>query len=142
MGDPGQSVLVIGVEPTLQDFSDPALPPGLDAGKVQAALDADQEKLRAAGYDADLLLIDTGETAAAVVVGLLRDGAPDCIVIGAGIRVAPRHFELFEMLVDTIHKHAPDARIAFNTGPDTSLDAARRRLGSPINHSQHSSQKE
>ena len=142
MVDTGQSVLVIGVEPTMQDFSDPALPPGLDAGKVRAALDAEQDQLRAAGYRADLLLIDTGETAAAVVVGLLREGAPDCIVISAGIRIVPRHFELFEMLVDTIHKHAPETRIAFNTGPDDSLDAARRRLGSPINHSQHSSQKD
>ena len=103
------------------------------------ALDADQDRLRAAGYDADLLLTDAGETAAAVVVARLGERRYDCIVIGAGIRVVPRHFELFEMLVDTIHKHAPDTRIAFNTGPDTSLDAARRRLESPINSAQHDS---
>ena len=126
MGGPGQSVLVIGVEPTLQDFSDPALPPGLDAGKVQAALDADQGKLRAAGYDADLLLIDTGETAAAVVVGLLREGAPDCIVIGAGLREPKERLLLFEKVLNLVHRLAPDAAICFNTTPADTAEAVQR----------------
>ena len=139
MAAPRPTVLVIGAEPTLQDFSDPAMPPGLDAGKIQAALDAEQDRLRAGGYDADLLLTDLGETAAAVVVARLREKDYHCIVISAGMRVPPRNFELFEMLVDTIHKHAPATRIAFNTGPDTSLEAARRRLVSPINSAQHDS---
>jgi hypothetical protein len=44
-------VLVIGLEPTLVDFS---LIPDLNAEKVMAALKADQAKLNALGYDTQL----------------------------------------------------------------------------------------
>ncbi len=48
------SVLLVGLEPTLIDFSEPdyAAFPGMNAAKVRAALDADQKKLNGMGYDA------------------------------------------------------------------------------------------
>ena len=36
--------------------------------------------------------------------------------------------ELFEDVIDLIRRHAPQAAIAFNTNPVTSLDAAERRM--------------
>ena len=124
----GKRVLVIGEEPTLMDYSDPAIPPGMTAEKVRAALDADQVKLTGLGYRAELCLTDEGATAEAVVAERLRATAYDCIVIGAGVRIVPRNFELFEKLINVVHAHAPQSRIAFNTGPDTSADAVRRWL--------------
>ncbi|MBP1695070.1 MAG: hypothetical protein H6Q41_258 [Deltaproteobacteria bacterium] len=56
-------VLVIGLEPTLVDYS---LFPDLNAEKVLTALKADQANLNALGYDVQLCLIDLGRTAEAV----------------------------------------------------------------------------
>ena len=65
----GPRVLIVGLQPQLIDFSSPdyAAFPGLDAAKVQAALDADEATLRSLGYDAHLCLTDFGDTAEAVV---------------------------------------------------------------------------
>jgi hypothetical protein len=50
------------------------------------------------------------------------------VVIGAGVRLPPRNLALFEVVINTIHKVAPGAAIAFNTRPDDSADAAARGL--------------
>ncbi len=72
-----KSVLVIGLEPSLIDFSDPAYGayPGMDASKVMASLKADEANLNALGYDAQLCLTDFGETAEAVVQARLSGEA-------------------------------------------------------------------
>ena len=43
------------------------------------------------------------------------------------VRKDDDHFLVFEQLVNTVHEHAPQARMAFNTGP-TDSDAAVQRL--------------
>ena len=50
----GKSVLIVGLDPTLIDFSDPAFTafPGMNAARVMAGITADQERLKAIGYDA------------------------------------------------------------------------------------------
>jgi hypothetical protein len=123
-----KSVLLIGLEPALIDFSDPAYAAfsGLDAQKVRAALDADRATLVALGYDADLCLTDFGETAGAVVEERLARKTYDCVLIGAGVRTVPRHFALFERLVNVLHEHAPGAKLCFNTRPDDTAEAVKR----------------
>jgi hypothetical protein len=127
---PEKSVLVIGLEPTLIDFSavDYAAFPGLDAAKVSAALKADLGRLRSLGYDAQLCLIDFGETAEEVVVNRLRQKQFNCILIGAGVRAIPRHFILFEKLINVVHEHAPRAKLCFNTNPGDTAEAVQRWL--------------
>jgi hypothetical protein len=122
------SVLLVGLEPTLIDFSEPdyAAFPGMDAAKVRAALDADQKKLNGMGYDAELCLTDFGETAGEVVAGRLRGKPFDCVLVGAGVRAVPKNFLLFERLINVIHQHAPQAKICFNTKPDDTAEAVRR----------------
>lgn len=123
------SVLVIGLEPTLVDFTDPVLrAANLDAAKISAALDADVGRLQELGYDAHLCLTDLGETAEAVVLERLGQKQFDCIVIGAGVRTVPRHFLLFETLINVLHDHAPHAKLAFNTKPDDTAEAVQRWL--------------
>lgn len=123
----GKRVLVIGEEPELMDYSNPAVPPGMSAEKVRAGLDASAERLNALGHHAELCLTaEEPAAAAAAVVERLRATRFDCVVIGAGIRVVPKNFTLFETLLNVVHEHAPQARIAFNSRPDDSDAAALR----------------
>lgn len=116
-------VLVIGLEPSLVDFS---TMPDMNAEKVRAGLEADQAKLAALGFDAELCLTDLGDTAADVVARKLSEKSFDCVVIGAGIRTIPAYFLLFERLVNVVHKDAPGARICFNTRPSDTAEAVQR----------------
>ena len=123
-----KSVLVIGLQPQLLDFSDPAYAafPDLTAGKIQSALDSDNAYLNSLGYEAKLCLTDLGETAADVVTAELKQKRYDCVVIGAGVRTIPKHFLLFEQLINVVREHAPQAKICFNTKPDDTAKAVRR----------------
>jgi len=56
----------------------------------------------------------------------------NCIVIGAGVRLPPKNLLLFEIIVNNVHKAAPNTAIAFNTVPQDSADAAARWL--PASH--------
>jgi hypothetical protein len=116
-------VLVIGLEPTLVDFSHI---PELNAEKVMAALAADQAKLKALGYDTQMCLTDLGRTAEAVVLERLAESTFDCILIGAGIRTIPTNFLLFEKLINVVHQNAPKAKICFNTHPSDTAEAVQR----------------
>jgi len=128
MPDP-KTIMVLGLEPSLLDFSDPALANrGIDAAKIGAALERDAASLNALGHHAELCLTDTGETAEAVVRARLVEKAFDFVVIGAGIRTVPRYFLLFEKLINVVHEHAPRARICFNTKPDDTAEAVSRWL--------------
>ena len=83
----GKSVLIMGLDPTLIDFSAPDFAAfDLTAAKVLAAIKADGEHLRSLGYDVDVCLTDFGETAEAVAREHLRRRPFDCVMIGAGVR--------------------------------------------------------
>lgn len=121
-------VLIVGFDPTLLDFSDPAYSglPGMSAEKVMAGLTGDQAHLNSLGYDATVCLIDLGETAEAVVTKLLQERRFDCVMIGAGVRVNPKYFLLFEKLVNLVHRDAPQATLCFNTKPSDTAEAVQR----------------
>lgn len=72
------------------------------------------------------VLIDLGETAAAVVVQTLAQRPFDCILIGAGIRGLPQHTRLFEQVINAVHEHAPAAKLCFNTNPNDIAEAVLR----------------
>ena len=119
-------VLAMGLDPEVVDFSR-SLIPGLTKESLTAAIDAERIKLEALGYRVRMLLIDTGKTAEAVVRQALEQEGYDCIMIGAGVRVAPDQFLLFEKLINVIHRHAaPSTKICFNTRPDDSAEAVQR----------------
>ena len=124
----GKSVVIIGLDPSLIDFSSPdfAAFPGLTAEKVLAGIAAAEESLKALGYDAQHCLIDFGQTAEAVVTAELLKHHFDCILIGAGVRAVPSNLILFEKLINIIHEHAPNSKICFNTNPSDTLDALQR----------------
>jgi hypothetical protein len=122
------SVLLIGLEPSLIDFSDVAYSsyPGLNAENVRAGLEADAAHLNALGYDVELCLTDFGETAETVVKERLQQKRFDGILIGAGIRLIAQNTALLEKLVNVAHEHARCAKFCFNTKPTDTADAVQR----------------
>lgn len=118
-------LLLIGLEPTLVDFS---AMPEMNAEKVAKGLAAQLASLRAAGFEAEWCLTDLGETAAVVVRDKLAASTYDLVLIGAGIRAIPTYFLLFEQLINVVHAGAPHAKICFNTQPGDTQAAVLRWL--------------
>ena len=123
-----KSVLVIGLDPTLIDFSQPGYPPGMDATKVLAGLKSSEDELTRLEYSVQMCFTDFGETAEAVVQSQLEQKRFDCILIGAGVRTNPSNFLLFEKLINVVHEHAPQAKICFNMMPNDTAAAVQRWL--------------
>jgi hypothetical protein len=118
-----KKVLLIGLHPDVVDYS---RWPGLTAEKLEAGLRRDESVLNDNGYRARICFVDHGETAEAAVSKELAEADYDCVLIGAGVRTDVEEFLLFEKLLNTVHEHAPRARICFNTGPTDSVDAVKR----------------
>jgi hypothetical protein len=121
-------ILLVGYDPEAVDFTDPALPPDMTAEKVHAGIAVAMKQFAARGWEADVGLIRPDETAGPTVERQLASKSYDCVVIGAGVRLPPRRLEVFEAVLNAVHKAAPAAVIAFNTRPDDSADAAARWL--------------
>jgi hypothetical protein len=122
----GKGVLVVGLDPTLIDFSQPGYPPGMTAAKVFAGMKSSEDELTRLGYAVQTCLTDFGETAPAVVQSKLEQQRFDCVMIGAGVRANPSNFILFEKLVNVVHEHAPQARLCFNQLPSDIAEAVKR----------------
>ena len=121
-------VLLVGLQPEAVDYSDPALPPGMDAKKIWAGIDLGLKQITDRGWEAEVCLVQPDTTAASAVVQRLSTTRYDCVVIGAGVRLPPKNLLLFETIINTVRKAAPNTSIAFNTVPEDSGDAAARWL--------------
>jgi hypothetical protein len=123
------SVLFVGQEPETVDFSDPSLPPGFDAEKINAGIAVAVAKIKERGWQGNTCMITPDSAGSAMLEKALEGAAYDCVVIGGGLRLPPKSLALFETVVNVIHKAAPNAAIAFNTRPEDTADAAARQLG-------------
>ena len=112
------TVLVLGL--------DPRTIAGYDPEPVMAAIERGQRRFAERGMSCRLGLVALDDTAEERIVELLRAEPYACVVIGGGIRKEAELLELFEVVVNLVRRHAPQAAIAFNTGPDDSADAAAR----------------
>ena len=119
-------VLFVGQTPETVDFSDPALPPGFNAEKIQAGIDLAEAKLKEKGWDAVICMIPPDDSGLAMLKAQLDGATYDCVVIGGGLRIPPKSLIFFETVLNTVHKAAPGAAIAFNTSPPDTADAAAR----------------
>jgi hypothetical protein len=118
------SVLALGLDPK---FADDSQMPGLTPELIGAFIDTQLGRLRDAGYEVDSCLVDTGESADVTLVRRLASKHYDCVMIGAGLRDTAQ-LRLFERLINTVHRMAPDAKLCFNTRPGDTLEAVRRRV--------------
>ena len=122
------SILFVGQKPETVDFSDPALPPGFNAEKINAGIAVAVEKIKERGWQGTTCMITPDAAGSVMLEKALRGAAYDCVVIGGGLRLPPKSLALFEMVVNVIHRAAPNAAIAFNTRPEDTADAAARQL--------------
>ncbi|MGA4845033.1 hypothetical protein ACOBQB_01605 [Streptomyces sp. G5(2025)] len=114
------SVLVIGY--------DPQALPGVDAEAIGAALDKELAVFAERGMEAAVSAIVFDETAEPTLVASLTERPWDVVLVGAGIRKVEQLLPFFERIVNLIHRHAPQAAIAFNTGVDDTVESAERWL--------------
>ena len=81
------------------------------------------------GVEACLFGLDGSDDIPAVVTAALAARPWECVVVGGGVRRAEG--DLFEQVVNLVHRHAPDAAIAFNTRPEDTFEAAARWIDVP-----------
>jgi hypothetical protein len=123
-------ILFVGQKAETVDFSDPSLPPGFDAEKINAGIAVAVAKIHERGWEGDTCMITPDDAGRAILETQLNGAHYDCVVIGGGLRIPPKSLVLFEMVVNAVHKAAPDAAIAFNTRPEDTAEAAARGLKS------------
>jgi hypothetical protein len=123
-----QSILIIGEDPTLIDFSAAGVPPGMNADKIMRGLNGSRDRLERLGHDVRILLTRDATTVEAQVSAALRDNRYDVIVVGVGLRILPPMADQFELLMNVLHEKAPQAKLAFNSQPGDSDKAALRWL--------------
>jgi hypothetical protein len=121
-------VLFVGQQPETVDFTNPMLPPGMNADRIHDGIALALKQMGKRGWHADLCLLRPDGTAGPDVERRLKAQTYDCVVIGAGIRLPPHNLSMFEAVINAVHRAAPDAVIAFNTHPEDSADAAARWL--------------
>lgn len=121
-----KQILLIGLEPSTVDYSDPAIPPGTTAEKIWEGIKAMAADAAQRGWQADRCLIHPDPSAIGAVEKQLSTQRYDCIIVGAGLRLPPKNLVLFEAVVNAIHRCAPQSPIAFNTNPQEGVQAAAR----------------
>lgn len=121
-------VLLVGYQPETVNFSDPALPAGMTVERVHAGVAVALDRFAARGWEGDALFVHPDESAGPTVERQLASQRYDCVVIGAGVRLTTGGLEVFEAVLNAVHRAAPGAAIAFNIRPDDSADAAARWL--------------
>ena len=119
-------VLLVGLDPDIVDYTKSPVP-GLTAAKVRAAVESDTVKLETLGYSVKSLYVDDGKTAESVLTDALTTSTYDCIMIGAGLRIVPPYYLLFEKLINIVHRLAPTStKLCFNSNPADTAEAVKR----------------
>ncbi|HEY0813168.1 MAG TPA: hypothetical protein VGE11_07785 [Pseudonocardia sp.] len=120
---PAPQVLVIAVH--LQQASAP-----FDPARMAEGIAAGTARFADAGVGVEncLLKLDGSEDVEAVVTKALESRPWRVVVIAGGVRRPENRLELFERVINLVHRHAPDAAIAFNSTPADTFEAASRWL--------------
>jgi hypothetical protein len=121
---PEPRVLVIGLDPH-------RVPGPWDPTPVADAIAVSMARFADAGIGAETCLfgLDGSDDIEAVVTEALDSRPWEVVVIGGGVRKAEDRLDLFERIVNLVHRHAPGAAIAFNSSPGDTFEAAARWLG-------------
>jgi hypothetical protein len=117
--------LFIGIR--AEAFRPDELPPGMTVEELAVQIERSQAAIEAAGVDGVLCLIGTdADEVEAELRRRFAERPAGIAVIGGGIRMLPQNTVLFERIVNVLIDLQPGIRLAFNTGPETSLEAIRR----------------
>lgn len=99
--------------------------------QIQAAITADENKIRDAGFDITSFQINDADAEAGLewIEDRLGSQQFNGILIGSGLRLIPQQTALFESVVDVCRRASPDARLMFNSGPGTNWETLQRNIG-------------
>jgi hypothetical protein len=116
-------VLVIGFDPY-------RVPGPWDPKPVAEAIEVGRARFVEEGVVAQFCLfgLDGSDDIEAVVTSALDVRAWECVVVGGGVR---HDLELFERVINLVHRHAPHAAIAFNETAAATFEAAARWVTCP-----------
>ena len=78
------------------------------------------------GFDAQWCYLLNESNDSDLVTKTLTETEYDCVLIGAGVRLDPSAFIVFERLINTIHTAAPGTKTCFNTDLPDIVDSVRR----------------
>jgi hypothetical protein len=124
-----ETVLNVGLDPLV--VGDPSAPsaafPSVDAAQVRAGLERAAAELARVNLGFENCLLDRSPEAAEAFRAALRRKHYAVIVFGGGLRLEPSMTPLFEELINIARTDAPGSELCFNTGPDTTAQAVRRR---------------
>jgi hypothetical protein len=87
-------VLLVGLQPEAVDYSDPALPPGMDATKIQAGIEQGLKTITDRGWQADTCLIQPDATAGPTVERRLAPRHTIALSSGPGFCLPPKNLFL------------------------------------------------
>jgi len=122
-------ILLVGIDPDLVDFSDPAVPPGMNADMIRRGIRQALDELGAAGHDTQHLYIPVDPAAQHALSEKLAAEPVDCVVVGGGVRIPPSNLILFETVLNTIARAASPPAIALVAHPGEAAAAVARVLG-------------
>src|SRR3954466_16341698 len=113
-------VLVIGFDPY-------RVPGPWDPAPVAEGIAERMARFADAGVGAESCLfgLAVSDDIDAVVTEALNSRPWEVVVVGGGIR---NQLDLFDRVINLVHRHAPGARIAFNSAPANTYEAAARWL--------------
>lgn len=116
-------VLVIGLDPF-------RVPGPWDPQPVADGIAEGLARFAEHGVDVETCLfgLDGSDDIEGKVSASLRSEAWECVVIGGGVRTDQTQLDLFEKVINLVHRLAPDASVAFNATPSDTYDAAARWL--------------
>jgi hypothetical protein len=121
------SFLLIGLAPETEDDSAPNVPAGTTADPFSVILAGVQKQFADQGDHLDLCKLQLDGPAEVPVTARLAHATYDCILLGGGLR-EPGNLELFERVINSVHRHAPGAAIGLVNLPQDALEAADRVL--------------
>ncbi|GAA5127891.1 hypothetical protein [Pseudonocardia adelaidensis] len=123
---PVPRVLVIGLDPF-------RVPGPWDPTPVADAVAVGMARFADAGVEVESCFfgLDGSDDIEAVVTEALERRPWEVVVVGGGVREPEDQLDLFERVINLVHRLAPGAAIAFNSTPSDTFDAAARWLGRP-----------
>jgi hypothetical protein len=96
--------------------------------EIKAKIDADSERVRAAGYDVTTkyLYEDDQEAGLAWLAEKLQSEMFEGIMIGSGLRLIPGQTAFYEKVMNVVRQQSPGSVLMFNDGPGGNWDAIKR----------------
>jgi hypothetical protein len=127
------TAIQIGLHPDAVDYRSPEFArfSGLTKESLTRANADNVAGLRAAGYQVDNCLIETGEAGAQTARTWLMAKPYDAVLIGAGVRLVASNTLLFEAIVNAAHAANPRCRFVFNYSATSTPDDIRRWYPDP-----------